>query len=70
MAGTRTVWKTTKQTDRMWFFEVDSGKGSRREAEESVIHPNLIKSLRVGKCVCVKKYPESRAYLVDVAPTN
>ena len=39
---------------------------SKREVEEFVIHPNLIKSLRVGKCVCIKKYPESRAYLVDV----
>ncbi len=66
MAGTRTVWKHTKQTERFGFFDIDSGKGTRREAEEYVIHPNLIKTLRVGKCVCVKKYPESRAYLVDV----
>lgn len=66
MAGTRTVWKTTRQTERMWLFNMDTGKGSQREAEEFVIHPNLVKSLRVGKCVCIKKYPESRAYLVDV----
>ena len=44
------------------------GNTSLREVEEFVIHPNVIKSLRVGKCVCVKKYPESRAYLVSVAP--
>lgn len=67
IAGTRTVWKTTRQTERMWLFNVDTGKGSQREAEEFVIHPNLVKTLRVGKCVCVKKYPESRAYLVDVS---
>lgn len=66
IAGTRTVWKTTKQTDRFGFFEIDSGKGSKREAEEYVIHPNLIKTLTVGKCVCIKKYPTSRAYLVKV----
>lgn len=66
MAGTRTVWKTTKQTERMWLFDVESGGGSKREVEEYVVHPNLVKSLRVGKCVCVKKYPSSRAYLVDV----
>ncbi len=70
MAGTRTVWKSTKQTERFGFFEVDSGKYSKREVEEFVIHPNLIKSLRVGKCVCIKKYPESRAYLVDVDPAT
>lgn len=68
MAGTRTIWKTTKQTERFGFFEIDSGKGSKREVEEFVIHPNTIKSLRVGKCVCIKKYPEARAYLVDVSP--
>lgn len=65
MAGTRTVWKTTKQTERFGFFEIDSGKGSKREVEEFIIHPNLVKSLRVGKCVCIKKYPEARAYLVN-----
>ncbi len=67
MAGTRTVWKHTKQTERFGFFEIESGNGSKREVEEFMIHPNLIKTLRVGKCVCIKKYPQSRAYLVDVA---
>ncbi len=66
MAGTQTVWKHTKQTERWGFFEIDSGKGTKREAEEFVIHPNVIKSLGVGKCVCIKKYPYARAYLVDV----
>lgn len=66
MAGTKKAWKKTVQTERMWLFDVPSGKNSLREVEEFVIHPNLIKSLRVGKCVCVKKYPEARAYLVDV----
>lgn len=68
MAGTRSVWKHTMQTERFGFFNVESGGGSKREVEEFVIHPNLVKSLRVGKCVCIKKYPESRAYLVDVNP--
>lgn len=68
MAGTRTVWKQTRQTERFGFFEIESGGGSRREVEEFCIHPNTIKSLRVGKCVCVKKYPEARAYLVSVNP--
>jgi type IV secretory pathway TraG/TraD family ATPase VirD4 len=67
MAGTQTVWKQTKQTERFGFFELESGGGSKREVEELVIHPNLIKSLRVGKCVCVKKYPTARAYIVEVS---
>lgn len=70
MAGTRTVWKTTRQTQRMWLFNVDTGNGTQRETEEFVIHPNLIKTLRVGKCVCIKKYPSSRAYCVNVFPAG
>lgn len=66
MACTKKAWKKTVQTERMWLFDIPSGKNSLREVEEFVIHPNLIKSLRVGKCVCVKKYPEARAYLVNV----
>ena len=68
MAGTRTVWKQIRQTERFGFFEVDSGGGSRREVDEFCIHPNTNKSLGVGKSVCVKKYPEARAYLVSVNP--
>ena len=66
IAGTRTVWKETRQTERFGFIEVNSGKGSKSEAEEFAIHPNVVKSLRVGKCVCVKKNPEARPYLVDI----
>lgn len=66
MAGTRAVWKTTQQTERFLFFEVNSGKGSKRQVEEFVIHPNEIKSLHVGKCICIKKYPFARAYAVNV----
>lgn len=69
MAGTRKAWKKTVQTERMWLLDVPSGKNSLREVEEFVIHPNLVKSLKVGRCVCVKKYPESRAYLINVDAT-
>lgn len=66
MAGTRTAWKSTVQSEKFFGVDIPTGNKSLREVEEFVIHPNLIKSLRVGKCVCVKKYPSSRAYLVDV----
>jgi hypothetical protein len=49
MAGTRTVWKHTKQTERFGFFQIEPGNGSKREVEEFVIHPNLMKKIRVGK---------------------
>lgn len=67
MAGTKKAWKKTVQTERMWLIDVPSGKNSLREVEEFVIHPNLIKALRVGKCVCIKKFPKARAYLAEVA---
>lgn len=67
MAGTRTAWKSTVQSEKFFGVDIPTGSKSLREVEEFVIHPNLVKSLRVGKCVCVKKYPTSRAYLVDVA---
>ncbi len=69
MAGTRTAWKATVQSEKLFGIDIPTGNKSLREVEEFVIHPNLVKSLRVGKCVCVKKYPSSRAYLVSVNPT-
>ncbi len=67
IAGTRPTWKSTYQTERWGPFVVSSGSGSKREVEEYVIHPNQVKSLGVGKCVCIKKYPSARAYVVEVA---
>ncbi len=67
MAGTRKVWKETVQSSKFLFFDIPSGNKSLREVEEFNIHPNLIKSLSVGKCVCVKKYPKAASYLVKVA---
>jgi hypothetical protein len=69
MAGTRKAWKETLQPERFFGIDIATGGRSLREVEEFNIHPNIIKSLRVGKCVCVKKYPQSRADLVNVAAT-
>lgn len=66
MGGTKKAWKETLQVERTWLFEHPTGGKSLREVEEFNIHPNLIKSLGVGKCAVVKKYPVSRAYLVKV----
>jgi hypothetical protein len=67
MGGTRKAWKETVQSEKFFGVDLPTGTKSLREVEEFNIHPNLVKSLRVGKCVCVKKYPKARAYLVDVA---
>lgn len=66
IAGTKKVWKTTMQTSRFLFMEIDSGKGSRREVEEFNIHPNVIKSLKVGECVRIGRYPRANASKLKV----
>jgi conjugal transfer pilus assembly protein TraD len=66
IAGTRKVKSETIQSSGFGIFSHPTGMKSVKEVEEFVIHPNLIKSLQVGKCVCVKKYPKARAYLVEV----
>ncbi len=66
IAGTRKVWKTTRATERMLGIEIDTGKRSKREVEEFNVHPNEVKSLGVGSCIRVSKYPRSNARSVKV----
>lgn len=69
-AGTHKAWKETIQTERLLFFNVNSGKKSLREVEEFNIHPNQIKTLKVGECVAIKKYPYSKSYVCKVTFTE
>jgi hypothetical protein len=39
---------------------------SIKEVDEFVIHPNVIRSLNVGECVMVQKYPSSKSAVVRV----
>lgn len=66
-AGTRTAWKETERTQRLWLFDVRTGDKSLRQVEEFNIHPNTIKSLEVGECIVIKKYPESQSYKMKVS---
>jgi conjugal transfer pilus assembly protein TraD len=65
-AGTSRVWKTTKSIDRFFNIEIDTGKSSKREVEEFNIHPNVIKSLPIGRCIRISKYPFSHSDIVNV----
>ncbi len=47
-------------------IEIDSGKRSKREVEEFNVHPNVIKSLGVGRCVRISKYPRSRSAILQI----
>ena len=66
MAGTRKVWKETIQSSKFLFFDIPSGNKSLREVEEFNIHPNIIKSLQVGRCICIKKYPKAQSHIVNI----
>lgn len=66
IAGTRQTWKETKQTERFFGLQIDTGKRSKREVEEFQVHPNVVKSLPVGRCVKVSKYPKSKSEIVNV----
>jgi len=68
MAGTKKVWKETVQSSKLIWFDIPTGNKSLREVEEFIIHPNVIKSLGVGECVVVKKYPRASAARVRVYP--
>lgn len=61
IGGTRTVKKKTTQYETKFFIPVPTGVESVREADEFIIHPNVVKSLRVGECVRIGRYPISTA---------
>lgn len=65
-AGTKLVEKETHAYERQFFIKMPMGKSSVREVEEIHIHPNTIKSLPVGHCVGVKKYPRAISYRMKV----
>ncbi|WP_374032868.1 type IV secretory system conjugative DNA transfer family protein [Bdellovibrio bacteriovorus] len=65
-AGTKAVWKETIRAEKFWFLSLRTGDRSLEEVEEFRIHPNTVKSLRVGECVVVKKYPHARSHVVRV----
>ena len=44
--------------------EVQS-KGSEREANENLVHPDIIKNLRVGQCILLRHSP-SRIDLINI----
>ncbi len=68
-AGTKLTFKETERSSR-GFFAIDfrTGEKSVREVEEFLIHPNEIKSLVVGECAMISKYPVSKSGILQIAP--
>jgi conjugal transfer pilus assembly protein TraD len=68
MAGTESSWEHTFQTSAASLLpRHDTGRGTRRQVERFVIHPNKIKTLPTGHAVVLTKLPVARAQLVRVA---
>ena len=71
IGGTKTSKKVTEQAKSDWLFgDEKTGMKSIREVEEFNIHPNTVRSLGVGECVMVTKYPSSKSMLVKVRPES
>jgi type IV secretory pathway TraG/TraD family ATPase VirD4 len=67
LAGTEKVWEETRQIGGSIFGSFPPG-GTRREAEEFIIHPNAIKSLQTGDAVLISKLRGGRAQTIRVTP--
>lgn len=68
IAGTRKAKEVTEQAKTDWLFgEQKTGMKSVKEVDEYIIHPNVIRSLGVGECVLIQKYPRSKAMIVKVS---
>lgn len=72
VAGTRSAFEETWQTDRDRFARVgertfggwagrNTGRGTIREVERYVVHPNAFKALGRGEAVLIRKYPRASA---------
>ena len=65
LAGTEKVWEETQQIGSGFGLR-GYGRGTRRLAEQFVIHPNEIKSLTTGQAVVITKLPHTSARTVRV----
>jgi conjugal transfer pilus assembly protein TraD len=67
LAGTEKVWEETRQIGGSIFGGLPPG-GTRREAEQFIVHPNTIKSLRTGDAILISKLRGGRAQTIRVTP--
>jgi conjugal transfer pilus assembly protein TraD len=67
LAGTERVWEQTQQI-RGLFAPAGASRGTRREVEQFVIHPNEVKALATGQAVMLTKIPAARVTRIQVDP--
>ncbi len=65
IAGTEKVYETTRQIGG-WLR--GGSRGTRRQVEEFIVHPNAIKGLRTGEAVVISKIRGGRPRTVRIEP--
>ena len=65
ITGTKTIRKQTNKYSGV-FVKHDTGDASIREAEVFNIHPNQLKTLKIGEAVIIQTKPQLRHALVKV----
>ncbi len=66
MVGLQKVWEPTYQIGRGPLGAYSTSRGTRRQVERYVVHPDVIKSLRTGDAVVTTKIPEAKVRPVRV----
>jgi len=68
IAGTERTWEQTYQIGRGPLGRFDTSRGTQRQVEQFIVHPNEIKALPTGHAVLITKQPVARARTIRVAP--
>jgi conjugal transfer pilus assembly protein TraD len=68
MTGTEKVWEHTFSIGAGWLGRHDTSRGTRREVERYIVHPNEIKSLQTGQAVLISKGSTARPRTINVQP--
>ena len=68
LAGTERGWRETRQLSGLGAGGRSVGRGTRREVEQPVVHPNEIKRLGTGQLVLLSNVPEPRVSRTRVRP--
>jgi type IV secretory pathway TraG/TraD family ATPase VirD4 len=67
IAGTEKRWEETQQIGGT-LFPGPPGRGTRRQVEEYIVHPNVVKSLPTGEAVLISKLSQRPADVIQVTP--
>jgi conjugal transfer pilus assembly protein TraD len=68
MVGTELVWDETRQMAEGLLGGYETGRGSRRQVERFIVHPNEIQSLKTGEAIVIPRLRGGPALRVRVEP--